>query len=192
MRTWTLKNNKYKPESAFVHIFTYGSLSDGELIPQICFQEQGLGFLRYLIENLQSSDEDQPHHTVFLGLSLRAALVKMYVTGIAAVVEAVLVDVGKKRGYKIPDNESVRTFGKALKAWDIAGKCELASVWVELQTIYKYRNFLHLGNAARNKDAYWGEIIVNEKNIFSACDKSMNAISVLTDTEGAKYIKSSN
>ena len=101
---------------------------------------------------------------------------KAYVQFAVSIIEGALAELGAKRGFESRDVLHRKTFGTLLDLWK-DGSDELAPMWQQLQLLKTYRNFVHLGNAAANKDSYWKDIVDRESDLLKACDEVISWLS---------------
>lgn len=184
MRIFSLRNDHNDIRHAGVAAFRWGAL-DPEIAHQIGFEEQYLEFHRYLLENLQSVPEENPHYAPRpISLSLRAGAIKAYVVFACSIIEGVLANWGKHLAISNrPDQLSNKPFGGLLKAWCVEEKPrdEIAPIWNELNLLLEYRNFVHLGRAVANDNAYWQNILDREQELLSAVDQCLAHLSDCCD-----------
>ena len=183
MRIFSLRNNQFAISVAGVSVFRWGGL-DTDIAHQIGFEEQYLKFHRYLLENLQSVPEENPHYTPRpMALSLRAGAVKAYVVFACSIIEGVLANWGKNLGVTDkPEKLAQKPFGALLKAWCVEEgqpRDEIAPIWGELNLLLEYRNFVHLGRAVASDNAYWQNILDREKELLRAVDSCFSHLSGL-------------
>lgn len=178
-RIFSLANPQFEiPETCGLQ-FSWASL-DGEIGLQVAFQEQFLCFYRYLYENLQSTPKTDPNQGPYkLSLSLRAGALKIYILAACSIIEGVLAELAAMRD--LGDQEELHrlSFGRLLQKFERerAVLDEFQPIWGHLKLLKKYRNFVHLGNAAKSEQAYWRDILDQEANLLDACDESIRWLS---------------
>jgi len=66
-----------------------------------------------------------------------------------------------------------------LTAWSTDGvpREEIAAIWDGLNLLLEYRNFIHVGKAVRNENAYWQNILNREPELISAVDRCLEYLS---------------
>lgn len=184
MRIFSLKNSKFDIPKATQYILHWADLPH-EIYNEVMYRQQFLVFHRYLIENLQSVSEDQPNYAPKpLSLSLRAGAIQSYVVLAVSIIEVGLAGLAEIKA--IVDNPQElysKTYGAILKVWSTDGqpKKEVEPIWQDLQLLKKFRNHIHLDNAASDKDSYWKEVLKQETNLLKACDKTLSYLSDLCD-----------
>ena len=157
-----------------------------EIREQIAYQEQFLKFFRHLFENLQSVPEERPNWNPWgISLSLRAGAIKVYVLGAVSIIEGALAELAVTRGLGTREALHKRSFGQLLEIAERVPsvRAELEPIWTSLRFLKKYRNFIHVGNAANDSDAYWREILNNEVALFQACDTVISWIAAKCASE---------
>ncbi|MGD9598801.1 MAG: hypothetical protein AB7V24_10280 [Steroidobacteraceae bacterium] len=155
---------------------------DNEMTVQLAYQEQFLRFFRHLLENLQHSSVENPAWASMpLSLSLRAGAIKAYVQCVVSILEGALAAAGARVGLPGANNFHRMAYGQLLGAWarDNQPRPEVAAIWDDLQLLKKCRNFIHLGNAAANDDAYWQSIVESEQDLLQAADRAIAHVSAL-------------
>lgn len=175
MRIFSLRNNRASIPQANVAIFKWAAL-DIEVARQIGFQEQYLNFHKYLLENLQSVPEESQHYAPRpISLSLRAGAVKAYVVLACSIIEGVLANWGAKQAVSPkPETLLKKPLGGLLRAWCIEDglpRDEIAPIWNDLTLLHEYRNFVHLGRAVGNDNAYWQNVLERENDLVEAADR---------------------
>lgn len=177
MRIFSLRNDRAEIQPAVVAVFRWAAL-DTEIAHQIGFEEQYLHFHKYLLENLQSVPQENPHYTPrIISLSLRAGAVKAYIIFACSIIEGVLANWGKVLEISNqPEMLSKKPFGALLKAWCVdkdQPRREIAAIWDDLNLLLEYRNFIHLGKAVASERAYWQDILNKEDQLLSAVDRCL-------------------
>jgi hypothetical protein len=152
----------------------WAGASHTDLARQIGFQDQFRQFFRYLLGNLQSCPTKSPEWSPqSLSLSLRAGAIRTYMLLSVSIAEGALAALGEERKLgKKPGELYQRTFGSLLAAWEKNGqpRSEVEVIWPELQTLKRYRNYVHLSRAATDEEAYWKEILEKEQELLDAAD----------------------
>ena len=160
--------------------FGWGKLNTWGVRDHVAYQEQFLHFFRYLFDNLQSNPEEHPDwRPMALSLSLRAGAIKVYVLSAVSILEGALAELAAHAGMGEANALHRRSFGAILDLIESnnAMRAEFEPVWGHLKLLQKYRNFVHVGNAAKDDGAYWKEISTNEHAIFKACDETLEFVS---------------
>lgn len=152
------------------------------MVSQLAYQEQFLRFFRFVLENLQSTPAENPNWAPrALSLSLRAGAIKAYVQLAGSIIEGALAAQAARIGIDQAERLYRKPLGPLLRAWmrDGAPRPELAAIWDDLQMLKRYRNFIHLGNAAENPDAYWQEVVGAEEALLGAADRAIEHLSTI-------------
>jgi len=176
MRTFTLRNPDFEIPATGGLIFRWAGL-DMEIATQLAFEEQYLRFQRHLLENLQSTPAGSTGFAPSsISLSVRAGAVKSYVIFASSILEGALAALGENLALTItPGSLYKKTLGGLLQVWKHEGvpRAEIAPIWEQLQLLKNHRNYIHLGNAATNEDAYWQQILDREADLLTAIDVSI-------------------
>ena len=176
-RSYSLRQPEHEVTSADVYIFSWGDLEDADVVSHLCFQNQFLDFFRYVIDNLQSRPINSPNASPMpLKYALRAGALKAYVQLAVSILEGALAELAVKRDPEKRSKLHKLSFGALLQFWYEQSK-ELEPIRTELDLLNKYRNFVHLANAAANDESYWKDIIENEASLLAACDKAIKWVS---------------
>lgn len=180
MRIFSLRQPRYEIPPAVCFVFRWAGLPI-EIAQQLAFEEQYLQFQKYLLLNLQSVLQEKPNWVpMSLSLSLRAGAVKAYVVFAASIVEGALAAWGEKIGLAGQGQLLSKPLGAVLRAWeadDGQPRAEISPIWAQLQLIKTYRNFVHMGRAAADAEAYWVNILAQEVALLSAVDDTLAHLS---------------
>jgi hypothetical protein len=187
LRRFFLSNPDFEVPSNQGLVFNWSAL-DTELAYQIAFQQQFLRFYKHLLENLQSVPSENPEWAPRqLSLSLRAGAVKTYVLIGVSIAEAALFGLAVRRGLGTRNQLRRHTYGQLLGVWSEEGepRPEVQEIWAQLRLLNRYRNHIHLANAADDPHAYWDEILNQENDLIGAVDVVVQELSNSCDAFGA-------
>ena len=180
MRIFSLRQPRYEIPPAVGFVFRWAGLPM-EIAQQLAFEEQYLQFQKYLLQNLQSVPQENPNWVpMSLSLSIRAGAVKAYVVFAASIVEGALAAWGERIGVAGQGQLLSKPLGAVLRAWELDDgqpREEIAAVWPQLQLIKTYRNFVHMGRAAAEADAYWANLLAQEAALLLAVDETLAHLS---------------
>ena len=178
-RIFSLRNEVFEVPVAMGLHFGWAGI-DHEVGSQIAFQEQFLSFYRFLYENIQSVPQENPHFAPRpISLSLRAGALKAYVLTATSIIEGALAELLANRGVQNREALHRRTFGQLLGIIERNEQLleSFNEIWEQLVLIKRYRNFVHLGNAAHDQNAYWQDLLEQEGNLLAACDATIEWLS---------------
>jgi hypothetical protein len=182
-RIFSLANGEFQVPAAGGLEFGWAAL-EPEIRSQIAFQEQFLRFLRHLYQNLQSVPIENPHwNPTPLSLSLKAGALKTYILAAVSIIEGALAELATIRGLGEREALHRKAFGSLLRSVEgnAALRAEFDPIWNHLVLLKRYRNFVHLGNAASAAEAYWQDVLNNEAPLLAACDTTIQWLSEKCD-----------
>ncbi len=182
-RIFSLANGEFQVPAAGALEFGWVAL-ESDIRSQLAFQEQFLLFFRHLYQNLQSVPIENPHwNPIPLSLSLKAGALKTYVLAAVAIIEGALAELAAIRGLGEREMLHRKTFGSLLRGVEesAALRAEFEPIWIHLVLLKRYRNFVHLGNAANAAEAYWQDVLNNEAQLLAACDVTIQWLSEKCD-----------
>ena len=171
-RIFSLANQTFDVPAAGGLQFGWAELPN-DIGVQIAFQQQFLEFFRFLYSNLQSVPEQNPNLAPMqLSLSLRAGALKTYVLAAVSIMEGAIAEMAADRQLGAREVLHRYPFGRLLGVLGDSApvRQEFDPIWGRLQLLKQYRNFVHLGNAAQNPQAYWQDVLNNEAALLEACD----------------------
>ena len=157
--------------------FDWQYIDNPVLCDAIDEEVQHVRFLRNVLEQLRHTEDgrvDNPSYEMPLGLTLRAGFIRSTILYYTSIAEAVLLHHAERRGYGLPKKKTAWTFGQALKAWK--GKPDVKLIWSDLEKLQSIRNQVHLLNKATSADSYFNDILKQEKQLFEAAERVLEAL----------------